>query len=85
MPLLRNLRVIIPGVGYRVTYAVTDRRLKIQSTPVQVMDNALRDAWKEAAMTHGMLDGDVEVELIESIHPSSMWRRDMARPGSWIS
>ncbi|KAK8855048.1 hypothetical protein PGQ11_010960 [Apiospora arundinis] len=77
MPLLRDLRVIIPGVGprpyrggYRVTYAVADRRLKIQSTPVQVMDDALRDAWKEAAMTHGMLDGDVETELIESIQPS---------------
>ncbi|KAK8073651.1 hypothetical protein PG994_004550 [Apiospora phragmitis] len=81
MPLLKDLHVTIAGRGgprpywgdYRVTYLVADRRLKIESTPVLAMDDALRDAWEEAAMTHGMPDGAVEMELIDSIHPSLIW------------
>lgn len=78
MPLLRDLHVTMgaenksgprPYRGdYRVTYlaVAADRRgLKIESTPVLLMDRALRDAWKEAA-------GDVEMELVDSVHPSSL-------------
>ncbi|KAK8022705.1 hypothetical protein PG993_013472 [Apiospora rasikravindrae] len=81
MPLLKDLHVTIAGRGgprpyqgdYRVTYLVADRRLTIESTPVLAMDDALRDVWKEVVMTHGMPDGAVEMELIDSIHPSLIW------------